>query len=130
MPDGKSHEKFPCRPQIHPLNTYLFCIPLGMYLHSYPFWRIDNGHSYSFSAYHYTCTSIHTLSDALIAAMTEERLGSNLSAFNFWAAIGFIWCSCFCKNGSSSCIFLELIVLVLFFSCLPLVLVLLQKMGI
>merc|ERR1719167_2092288 len=39
--------------------------------------------------------SIHTLSDALMAAMTEERLGSNLSAFNFWAAIGFIWCSCF-----------------------------------
>merc|ERR1719204_466821 len=35
------------------------------------------------------------LSDALMTAMTEERLGSNLSAFNFWAAIGFIWCSCF-----------------------------------
>merc|ERR1719357_2127472 len=43
------------------------------------------------------------LSDALIAAMTEERLGSNLSAFNFWAAIGFIWCSCFFALNFTTC---------------------------
>merc|ERR1719323_2681677 len=48
--------------------------------------------------------SIHTLSDALMAAMTEERLGSNLSAFNFWAAIGFIWCSCFFALDFNACL--------------------------
>merc|ERR1711953_43098 len=58
-----------------------------------------NGASSSFSLFQrrrsYTPGMPEGLSDALIAAMTEERLGSNLSAFNFWAAIGFIWCSCF-----------------------------------